>query len=128
MRLLSVFILLATSVALSDSAPFINDSDELNLRRLELKLTPLQGVVGAGTSILTVNGKGVVRVRELRHFYPGGEKSFLVRTLSSREMELIETYIADAKDGEIVTKTKPLHCHALPTPIETITPTGFSKS
>lgn len=88
--------------------------------RLKLERVPVRGVAGGARTSLTVSRKGHVIETTCRAVRKPCDTK-LVAILDRNEMEVIETLIDDARDGEIVSNSPRFHCLAVNFGVDTYT-------
>lgn len=88
--------------------------------RLKLERVPVRGLVGGARETLTVTNKGRVLEMTCRAVRKPCETK-LVAILDRNEMEVIETLIDDAREGEIVSNSPRFHCLAVNFGVDTYT-------
>ncbi len=88
--------------------------------RLKLERVPVRGLAGGARETLTVTSKGRVLEMTCRAVRKPCETK-LVAILDRNEMEVIETLIDDARDGEIVSNSPRFHCLAMNIGVDTYT-------
>lgn len=94
--------------AVSQSNAAVSDA------RLSYVIGPKGRVAGAKTTTLTVDARGNVSTEVCQAVYPKPCSTTQVKVLSHREMNIINSLIEDARNGEIVTRTSgSFHCLAI---------------